>query len=265
MTSEVLYVPHGGGPLPLMAGSNQQILAHFLRGLGNRLQKPDAIVVLSAHWEANPVQITSAVSPRLYFDYYNFPAETYEYRYACPGHPALAQQIHQQLQLQGIDSSLNDERGLDHGVFVPLILMYPEADIPVIQLSLHPDLDAYFHLQLGKTLAALEFDILLWLGSGYSFHNMGALMSKADDLPDELNIAFEDWLTETLADEDISQQQRLQRLAAWKQAPGALYCHPREEHLLPLHICAGLGGGAAANWFDDRVGGFRTTAWYWQK
>ena len=248
-----------------MPGSGQQILADFLRSLGGRLKKPDAIIVLSAHWEASPVQLTSALSPPLYFDYYNFPPETYEYQYACPGHPQLATQIHEHLKAKGIESTLNEDRGLDHGVFVPLILMYPAADIPVIQLSLHPDLDAAFHLELGQALADLNVDNLLWLGSGYSFHNMRALMSKRDDNPDELNIAFEDWLADTMADEAIDQSERHNRLADWKQAPGALYCHPREEHLLPLHICAGLGAGPAANWFDDRVGGFRTSAWYWQK
>lgn len=265
MTSEVLYVPHGGGPIPLMPESSQQTLTLFLQGLGERLQKPRAIVVLSAHWEANPIQITSVASPQLYFDYYNFPPETYQYQYACPGHPQLAEQIQQHLQFKGIEATLNQERGLDHGVFVPLILMYPKADIPVIQLSLHPNLDATFHLEMGKAMADLEFDKLLWLGSGYSFHNMKALMTKRDDDVDELNTAFEDWLTETMSDQSISQQQRYQRLAEWKQAPGALYCHPREEHLLPLHICAGLGNGPASNWFDARVGGFRTTAWHWQK
>ncbi len=264
MTSEVLYIPHGGGPLPLMPDSSQGKLTVFLRELPKRLQRPDAIVVLSAHWEASPVQITSAMSPSLYFDYYGFPPETYEYQYPCPGAPQLAEKLAQHLQGKGIEVQLDDQRGLDHGVFVPLLLMYPSADIPVIQLSLHADLDAGFHLQLGDAMRDLGVDKLLWLGSGYSFHNMQALMSKKDDEPDELNIAFEDWLANTLTNRSLSQTDRMLQLQNWQQAPGGLYCHPREEHLLPLHICLGLGNNPASNWFDDRVGGFRCSAWYWQ-
>ena len=265
MTSEVLYIPHGGGPMPLLPESRQQPLSLFLQGLGDKLRKPDAIVVLSAHWEADPVQITSASSPELYFDYYGFPPETYEYQYPCPGHPQLAQQIADHLNNRKIQVKLDAERGLDHGVFVPLMLMYPQADIPVIQISLRPDLDAGFHVALGTALSDFEFDNLLWLGSGFSFHNMKALMSKRDDSPDALNQAFEDWLAETLSAENLSIEDRTKRLAEWQQAPGGLYCHPREEHLLPLHICFGLGQGAATNWFDGQVGGFRSSAWYWQK
>ena len=264
MTSEVLYIPHGGGPIPLMPASSQGKLTLFLQSLTQRLQKPDAIVVLSAHWEAEPVSVTAASSPELYFDYYGFPPETYEYQYPCAGHPELARTLVDELQGNGVNAVLDEQRGLDHGVFVPLLLMYPQADIPVIQLSLHPGLDAQFHLQLGAALRGLSADNVLWLGSGYSFHNMKALMSKRDDTPDALNIAFEDWLSETLSDPKLTDTARDQRMVEWKTAPGALYCHPREEHLLPLHICLGLGNGQAVNWFDDQVGGFRSSAWYWQ-
>ncbi len=264
MSSEVLYIPHGGGPLPLMENASQSKLTLFLQGLSARLQRPDAIVVLSAHWEATPVQVTAAESPSLYFDYYGFPPETYEYQYPCPGNPELANRVVSHLQSRGLAAEADTKRGLDHGVFVPLLLMYPDADIPVIQLSLNASLDAGFHLELGQALHDLGVNRLLWLGSGYSFHNMQALISKQDDAPDSLNIAFEDWLANTLTNESLSLEQRLDQMRHWQQAPGAAYCHPREEHLLPLHICLGLGNTAARNWFDDQVGGFRTSAWYWQ-
>jgi aromatic ring-opening dioxygenase catalytic subunit (LigB family) len=142
--------------------------------------------------------------------------------------------------------------------------MYPDAAIPCIQVSLSSSLDADLHLRIGRALAALKMENLLVLGSGFSFHNMQALMSKRDDAVDPRNRAFEDWLAQTCSDESLSEAERERRLANWLEAPHARYCHPREEHLLPLQVCCGLGEGAARMVFQQPVAGFIASAFQWR-
>jgi len=259
----ILYFPHGGGPLPLLGEPRHAAMNAFLREFPHSLDKPDAIVVISAHWEESVVSVTAGSSPPLIFDYYGFPPETYEYRYPAPGHPELAARVHRLFGEAGIESRLDAERGFDHGLFVPLMLMYPEADIPCIQVSLHASLDAALHIRIGQALAALEQDRLLVLGSGFSFHNLREMMSKRDDAIDPRNQAFEDWLQQTLSDADLDERERERRLSNWTEAPGARYCHPREEHLLPLQVCYGIAGRPAEVVFHDRVIGFLASAYRW--
>jgi hypothetical protein len=171
-----LFIPHGGGPLPLLGDPGHAAITRFLQDWPASIDKPDAIIVISAHWEEPVVSITASESPALLFDYGGFPPETYEYQYPAPGNPALAARAHGLLQQAGIDSNLEYQRGYDHGMFVPLMLMYPEADIPCIQVSLSASLDAGEHLRIGRSLAGLKRENLLILGSGFSFHNMQALM-----------------------------------------------------------------------------------------
>ena len=258
-----LYIPHGGGPLPLLDERGYAPMNAFLRGFGATRPRPDAIVVFSAHWEAEPIAITAAARPRLLFDYRGFPPESYAYRYPAPGAPALAGRIRELLAGAGIAATADAGRGLDHGVFIPLLLMYPDADIPCLQVSLSPDLDAARHIRIGAALAPLTGDNLLLLGSGFSFHNMRALMSKRDDAPDRQNLAFEDWLRQTCCATGIDEGERARRLAGWENAPHARYCHPREEHLLPLMMCYGAAGAAAERVFFDQVAGFRASAYRW--
>ena len=260
----VLFIPHGGGPLPLMEDPGHANLNRFLRDYPAGIERPDAIIVFSAHWEEAEISITSAAAPPLLFDYYGFPPETYEYRYPAPGHPELAGRVHELLLGAGIAARLDDERGFDHGLFVPLLLMYPGADIPCIQVSLSASLDAGLHVRVGQALSALMGENLLLLGSGFSFHNMQALVSKRDDAEDPLNLAFEDWLVQTCTDENLAEEEREARLADWQSAPGARYCHPREEHLLPLQLCYGIGRGPARMPFQDKVARFITSAYEWR-
>jgi len=259
----ILYIPHGGGPLPLMNDPGHLALNRFLRDYPAGIDRPDAIIVFSAHWEEADVAITAAQSPPLLFDYYGFPPETYEYEYPAPGNPALAERVHELLQQAGIASRLDIERGFDHGLFVPLLLMYPEAEIPCIQVSLSASLDAGLHVAIGKALAALKSENLLVLGSGFSFHNMRALMSKRDDAIDPQNRAFEDWLAQTCCDESLSAAERERRLVNWQAAPHARYCHPREEHLLPLMVCYGMGQSQARKIFQQPVARFIASAFQW--
>jgi len=244
MVATIIYIPHGGGPLPLIDEANNKNLNTYLRSIPQTLERPDAIVVISAHWEESVISITASEKPSLLFDYYGFPPETYEYEYPAPGHPQLAKRAAGLLNEAGIEARLDDERGLDHGVFIPLLLMYPDADIPCIQISLSESLDADLHVRIGKALAALKTENILVLGSGFSFHNMRALMSNdTTEIPE--NLAFEQWLAETCGDRNLSEAEREQRLTQWEQAPGARFSHPREEHLLPLQVCYGMAGGPA--------------------
>jgi len=145
-----------------------------------------------------------------------------------------------------------------------LMLMYPEADIPCIQVSLSASLDAGEHVSTGRSLAGLKSENLLILGSGFSFHNIQAVMSKRDDSIDPRNQAFEDWLAQTCSAPDLSAAEREKRLATWELAPHARYCHPREEHLLPLQVCCGVEQGAAATTvFQQPVAGFIASAYQW--
>ncbi len=156
MRMPALFVNHGGGPMPLMG--RQPMIAHHLQESVTKYitEKPRAIVVISAHHEANPIAITSSAKPSMYFDYYGFPPETYEFKYPAPGNPELARQIQNLLSEKGIESQLDAKRGLDHGAFVPLMLMYPDADIPVVCVSLHSSLSPDIHLALGNALAPLQ-------------------------------------------------------------------------------------------------------------
>ena len=261
--STVLYIPHGGGPLPLLGHPGHEAMVHFLQEITPTLGNPSAIVVISAHWEEDEVTITSGKAPHLIYDYHGFPLEAYDITYPAPGDPALAKKIHGLLNQSSIEARLDDQRGFDHGVFVPLKLMYPDATIPCVQLSLLTSLDSESHIRIGKALSALRNENLLILGSGFSFHNMRAIMSPDGSPSDEKNEGFEDWLIDTCTNPTLSESAREKKLIEWSNAPFARYCHPREEHLLPLHICYGLAGSAGKLVFDGRVINKKTSGYRW--
>ncbi|MDD2465644.1 MAG: class III extradiol ring-cleavage dioxygenase [Desulfobulbus sp.] len=262
--AQILYIPHGGGPLPLLGEPSHQHLVDFLQTIAGRLRLPEAIVLISAHWEAKHPTLTAADHPNLLYDYYGFPPESYRIEYPAPGAPNLARKIHDLLQGAGLEPSLDQERGFDHGLFIPLKLMYPRANIPCIQLSLLRSLSAQAHLDLGKALAPLKEAPLLIIGSGFSFHNMPAFFAPAADGHDTGAEAFNQWLIDTCADQSYPPKQREQRLAQWHLAPHARYCHPREEHLLPLHVCYGMAQQRAEVVFNDQVIGKQTCALLWE-
>lgn len=271
--SPVLFIPHGGGPLPLLEGKKlenkkpggnaHESMVRFLQEFTPTLGKPSAIIVISAHWEEDKPTITSGEKPSLVYDYFGFPDEAYEIQYPAPGQPELAKRIHQLLNDDGIDAVLDDERGFDHGMFVPLKIMYPDANIPCVQLSLLKSLDAEKHIQMGNALSSLKNENILVLGSGFSFHNLRAMMTTTPDQRDEENETFEQWLVDTCTNPAISEEQRANRLIQWEQAPSARYCHPREEHLLPLHVCYGMGQTAAKLVFNDYLLAKKTSAFLW--
>ncbi|HET8816274.1 MAG TPA: class III extradiol ring-cleavage dioxygenase [Pseudidiomarina sp.] len=258
---DVAFISHGGGPLPLLGDARHREMLEVLADMRRQLSKPEAILVISAHWEAKQPTITSAQSPHLLYDYTGFPPESYSIQYPSPGAPALATEIHN--ALAAFQPQLDAKRGLDHGVFVPLKLMYPEADIPVIQVSLMQSLDPQQHLQLGETLSQFKDRNILVLGSGFSFHNMREFFHPESAASDAKNTAFEDWLVDSLTAPQYSHSQRWQRLKNWEQAPYARFCHPREEHLLPLHVCYGLTQRAPDQFFRPKVLNKRCGMFLW--
>ncbi len=258
----VIYISHGGGPLPVLGDPGHQAMVDFLTALSRRFPRPDAILVFSAHWEAETATVQGAPNPPLVYDYYGFPPEAYDITYPAPGHPALAERILHLLREVGIPARLDTQRGFDHGAFIPMKLMYPEAEVPMVQLSLLKGLDPRAHLDLGRALRPLLGENILFVGSGSSFHNFRAFFGEGIDLENE---AFQDWLVETCTSPALTQEAREQRLQAWEHAPHARYAHPREEHLLPLHICQALAGVAGEVVFDGRILGKRNVAFLWQR
>jgi aromatic ring-opening dioxygenase catalytic subunit (LigB family) len=209
---------------------------------------PKGIVVISAHWEEEEFTVTSHAHPPLIYDYYGFPEHTYRIKYDAPGSPLLAQRIIESLTNAGIPARSNSDRGFDHGVFIPFKLIYPNADIPIVQLSLKAGLNPSAHLEMGRALQPLRGEGVLIVGSGMSYHNLRGFGAQFGPLSDQ----FDRWLTETVSAPES--KLRDGRLSQWKLAPGARQAHPREEHLLPLMVISGAAeeeGGRQV--FTDRV------------
>lgn len=261
----IVYVPHGGGPMPLLGDANHRELIQFMQQLSQKLPRPKAILVISAHWEESIAHISSASTPEMIFDYYGFPPESYEFRYPAPGDVQLAERIEQLLRDKHIPVTLDMQRGYDHGTFVPLLLAYPQATIPVVQLSLLHSLDPAAHILLGNAVASLRQENVLIMGSGMSFHNMRAFFSPSPSVQ-ERSEHFDNWLNETLTSTSLDYTQKAQRLSEWAKAPEARFCHPREEHLLPLHVCFGAAKDSpvAQRNFGGYLLGARVSGFVWQ-
>jgi aromatic ring-opening dioxygenase catalytic subunit (LigB family) len=204
----VVYLSHGGGPLPLLGDPEHAELVENLKTIAASIEKPTAIVLVSAHWEAEKPTVTAGAMPTLIYDYYGFPEESYAIQYPATGEPRLANKIASLLRAKGIDADLDTERGFDHGLFVPLKIMYPEADIPCVQLSLVKGLDPKEHIQIGEALAELPQEGVLIIGSGFSFHNLSAFFTSTTAESRSMNEAFEAWLIETCTDKNIDEEQR---------------------------------------------------------
>jgi len=256
------FLSHGGGPCffmdahgeaPLAAFDQNSATAQWYRDFHKNYvpRKPSAIVVLSAHWEEQgTVHITAKPNPKLYFDYYGFPPHTYQLIYPAPGDPKLAEKIHGLLSAAGISSVLDHSRDWDHGVFVPLMLMYPEADIPIVQVSLLSNLSPENHIKIGVALKSLRDNDVLIFGSGFATHNMRSGGRQSI-------VPWVNWLTDTVTNKHTSYEEKQKRLENWSTAPGGRNAHPREEHLLPLHVAFGSSNGNAEliyNFMLDDIG-----------
>ena len=236
-TLPTFYISHGGGPWPWVEGRMRD--TH--RNLEAALQQmpalvgttPKAVLMISAHWEERDFTVMSSPNPPMLYDYNNFPPNTYQVQYPAPGAPQLAEQVRALLQSAGIAARLDPARGFDHGAFVPMFVVYPDASVPVVQLSLKRGLDPQAHLAAGRALASLRNEGVLILGSGSSYHNLRMMGPEAK----EPSAAFDDWLDRTL--EGTNFEGRTAALTSWDAAPSARVAHPREEHLLPLMVAVG--------------------------
>lgn len=249
-TQPSFYIPHGGGPCFFMDDPHGMWtgMEHFLAHLRDDLpEPPKAILIVSGHWETDGFRLTSAERPTLLFDYYGFPPHTYELRYDVPGSPELAARVAKMLQDAGFDAGLDGERGLDHGVFVPLKVAFPEATIPVVELSLDRGLDPAMHTAVGEALAPLRDEGVLILGTGMSFHNMRAYGNPQSTAPSQ---AFDEWLT---AAAQSPAPARAEALAHWAEAPAGRFSHPREEHLMPLMVAAGASTAPGKSIYAEKV------------
>eukprot|EP00298_Acanthocystis_sp_HF-20_P006365 c1624_g1_i2.p1 GENE.c1624_g1_i2~~c1624_g1_i2.p1 ORF type:complete len:262 (+),score=110.52 c1624_g1_i2:39-824(+) len=230
------FIPHGGGPWPLLGHVSQQELVTFLKSDSISKYKPKAIILISAHWEESIVTITGGSSPSLIYDYNNFPPEAYEIKYPAKGNPELANRVKELLNQNNIKSEINNDRGYDHGVFVPLKIIYPEADIPVIEISLLSSLNSSDHFSIGKALYPLRQEGILFIGSGMSFHNMAVFREGVPGL--DKSKEFDEWLNKVCCESTPNERKEL--LENWSKGPHAVFCHPREEHLIPLMVIAGV-------------------------
>ncbi len=245
-----LFIPHGGGPCFFMAdpAGNWTGMGTFLRGLADRLPAPPkAILVVSGHWETQGFAFTGAETPSLLFDYYGFPEATYQLRYDAPGAPELAARATDLLRQAGLTAHVDTERGLDHGVFVPLKVAFPEASIPVVEMSVDAGLDPALHAAAGKALSILRDEGVLIVASGMSFHNMRGYGDTRFTAPSE---QFDAWLK---AAAGAAAPTRTEQLNHWEEAPAARLSHPRAEHLLPLMVAAGASEQPGETIYSERV------------
>jgi 4,5-DOPA dioxygenase extradiol len=210
----------------------------FLDGLGRQLPRPQAIVVASAHFMADRPMLGGHAQPHTVHDFGGFPKPLYEIQYPAPGAPQLAETIATRLANAGLDAKVRPGHGLDHGIWVPLRRMYPEADIPVVPLSVNPLADATYHHALGRALADLRDQGVLVIGSGGFVHNLGDLDWSHEDAPlATWAKEFSDWMHQKLAGRDWP------ALLAWQEvAPQARRAHPTTEHLMPLFVALGAAG-----------------------
>eukprot|EP00035_Acanthoeca_spectabilis_P038654 m.54999 g.54999 ORF g.54999 m.54999 type:complete len:278 (+) comp9230_c0_seq4:135-968(+) len=242
------FLNHGGGPLPILDDPGHASLSKSIRQFAQSLSvAPVAVVLVTAHWlEKNGPGVTSAANPKLLFDYYGFPSQAYTLTYNAPGDPALAARVAGLLRGAGFDRTHQTDRAWDHGTFVPMMIGFPDAEIPIVQLSLLASQDPSQHLAMGRALAPLRDEGVLILGSGMSYHNMRAFKGAGvADLNAAASAKFDSWLSQTCT--EVTAQERVDRLTKWDNAPAARECHPPSaaEHLLPLLVVAGAAGDDA--------------------
>jgi aromatic ring-opening dioxygenase catalytic subunit (LigB family) len=259
----VYFISHGGGPWSYMNDPSRAAYAKLEASLAAMPEEigrtPSAVLMVSAHWEEADFTLTAHPRPPMVYDYYGFPDYTYQIHYDAPGDPELAARVAGLIEAAGLPASLDAERGFDHGAFTPLRVIYPRADVPVVQLSLRTGLEPQIHLALGRAIAPLREQDVLIVGSGLSYHNLRQFFSPRGWGPSR---EFDGWLRGVLLGGSPRDRDKL--LAAWETAPAARAAHPREEHLLPLMVAAGAAGDDAAQLTyheEDFLGGLTVSSY----
>jgi aromatic ring-opening dioxygenase catalytic subunit (LigB family) len=237
------FISHGGGPWPWLDGAFRRQFDRLEASLGDIARevgvKPRAVLMISGHWEETHATVQSGERPGMVYDYSGFPPHTYSIQYAAPGSPEVARRVKELLEAAGIAAALDPARGYDHGTFAPLQAMYPDADVPVVQLSLRHGYDPAEHLAIGRALRPLRDEGVLIVGSGLSFHNL-RMWGAAARAP---SAAFDAWLDEALRSAPAERTRRLER---WEEAPAARIAHPQEDHFVPLMVAVGAAEGEPA-------------------
>jgi len=236
------FLSHGGGPWPWLKaerGAMYDQLEASLHDVRRELgHAPRAVLMVSAHWEADRFLLSSSAQPQMFYDYGGFPEHTYRIRYDAPGEPALAKTVSAMLERGGVPSGLDPQRGFDHGTFSLMYPMYPQADMPLVQLSMNANYDPAEHIKVGRLLAPLRDQGVLIIGSGFSFHGMRAIRNGTGKEP---SAVFDKWLEHILVDAPADERQR--GLLRWSEAPAARMAHPQEDHLIPLMVAVGAADG----------------------
>lgn len=254
------FISHGGGPWPWIIDQMpgdwtklQRSLQDIPRELG---VTPRAILAVSGHWEEPELTVQTHPNPPMYYDYGGFPEFTYHVKYPAPGSPEVAARVGELLDGAGIAVRYDDRRGFDHGVFAPFVVAYPDADVPILQLSIKKSYDPAEHLAAGRALAPLRDEGVLIVGSGFTFHNL-AIFGPAGARP---SAEFDGWLSEALV--DASPAERTQRLLRWESAPSARVAHPAEDHLIPLMVAVGAAEDEAGvrTYHEDDFMGFLSSS-----
>lgn len=253
------FISHGGGPWPWikdLMGGGFEPLESSLRQIRQEVGSPRAVLVISGHWEAPEFTVQTNPNPPMLYDYGGFPEFTYHLQYPAPGSPVVADRVVELLDGAGITVQRDAQRGFDHGTFVPLYVAYPEAQVPVLQLSLRHGYDPAEHLAVGRALAPLRDEGVVIVGSGLSYHDLrnfgpGALEPSA---------TFDRWLGEAMAED---RERRTAALLDWENAPSARAAHPAEDHLIPLMVAVGAAEhDAAVRTYHERFMGWVTASSY---
>jgi 4,5-DOPA dioxygenase extradiol len=233
-----IFVSHGSPTLPLESSA----AVDFLRGLWGELGRPEAILVVSAHWDTPRPAVSAAKQPETIYDFYGFPPPLYQLRYPAPGAPKLAGRVASLLEEKGLRIDIDPARGLDHGAWTPLFHMYPRADIPVTQFAIQSRLGPAHHVRLGEALKPLRDEGILIFASGGATHNLRELSyHRGDPVPQPWVVEFNEWLADAVL------SGRRDELVGYRQkAPHAVRNHPTDEHLIPLFVALGAGSSDAA-------------------
>ncbi|HYP54239.1 MAG TPA: class III extradiol ring-cleavage dioxygenase [Pyrinomonadaceae bacterium] len=236
-TLPTYFISHGGGPWPWLRREMPGVydrLEASLRDIPRQIGvRPRAVLMVSGHWEERDFTVMSGHAPPMLYDYGGFPEHTYRVRYPAPGSPEVAGRVRELLRAAGFPAPADERRGFDHGTFAPLAVVYPEADVPVLQLSVRSDFDPEAHLAAGRALAPLRREGVLVVGSGLSYHNLRQFGAGARVPSRE----FDEWLTGAAC--GFTSGERNRRLRDWAKAPSARAAHPREDHLIPLMVAVG--------------------------
>jgi aromatic ring-opening dioxygenase catalytic subunit (LigB family) len=246
MTLPTYFISHGGGPWPWLRKEmpGLDLLAASLQAIPKQIGViPKAILVVSGHWEEPDFTVMSSAAPPMIYDYSGFPEHTYHLKYSAPGAPQVAHRVQELLENAGFQTKSDPLRGFDHGVFAPLFVAYPEANVPILQLSMRSDYSPEAHLAVGRAIASLRNEGVLIIGSGLSYHNLRQMGQQAK-VPSH---QFDEWLTNVVC--NSKSEARNSSLMNWSQAPSARLAHPREDHLIPLLVAV----GAAESELGERV------------